>query len=153
MEMDKRILQLGLVVLLALPGLAGATLISKLGGQVVYDTDLDITWLANANLAATNSFGVSGIDTDGTMAWDTATNSTSGWIAGMNTANYLGYNDWRLPTTQVPDTGCTNTDGTPNAYSSGWDCTGSEMGHLLVTNKVKTTAFRRSDLSAILAET
>ncbi|MCE9551092.1 MAG: DUF1566 domain-containing protein, partial [Betaproteobacteria bacterium] len=78
---------------------ANATLVSALGGQVVNDTDLNITWLANANLADTQAFGVSGINANGTMNWYTA----KLWIAAMNTANYLGYKDWRLPT--VTDTG------------------------------------------------
>ncbi len=74
---------------------ANANLVSALGGQVVNDTDLNITWLANANLADTQNFGVSGIDANGRMTWYTA----QIWIGAMNTANYLGYNDWRLPTT------------------------------------------------------
>ncbi len=64
--------------------------------QAYYDTVLDITWLANANLAVTNTFGVAGINADGTMNWNTA----NSWIAAMNTdggTGYLGYNDWRLP--------------------------------------------------------
>ena len=48
----------------------------------------------------------------------------------MNTANYLGFNDWRLPATLVPDNGCTNLDGSLRTDSGGWNCTGSEMGHL-----------------------
>jgi len=39
----------------------------------------------------------------------------------MNTANYLGYNDWRLPT-------ALNQNGT--GPCSGYNCTSSEMGHL-----------------------
>lgn len=58
-----------------------AALVSRLGGQAYYDTNLNITWLANANLA-------------GVMDW----NAAQSWIAGLNSANYLGYNDWRLPT-------------------------------------------------------
>ena len=81
---------------------ANAALTSALGGQVVNDTDRNIVWLANANLADTNSFGVSGINANGTMSWFTAQN----WIGAMNTANYLGYNDWRLPTTLQPDPSC-----------------------------------------------
>jgi hypothetical protein len=107
---------------------ANANLVSALGGQVVNDTDLNITWLANANLADTQAFGVSGITADGSMNWNTA----KLWIAAMNTANYLGYNDWRLPT--VTDTG---TPGCNGAYS-GTDCgfnvntaTG-EMAHLYI---------------------
>ena len=98
--MYKRISGPGLAALLVLSGLATtaqATLISRLGGQAYYDTVLDITWLANANLAASNTFGVSGISTDGKMTWNTATGA-GGWIEGMNNVSYLGFSDWRLPT-------------------------------------------------------
>lgn len=61
--------------------------------EVYYDTALNITWLANANLAASNSFGVAGIDAFGRMSWATA----QSWIGAMNSANYLGFSDWRLP--------------------------------------------------------
>ena len=116
---------------------ANATPVSALGGQVVNDTDLNITWLANANLAASNTFGVSGINANGTMDWDLA----KLWIAAMNTANYLGYNDWHLPT--VTDTG---TSGC-NFANSGTDCgynvdtdTG-EMAHLFY-DELGNKAFR-----------
>ena len=104
-----------------------AALVSRLNGEAVYDTDLDITWVANANLAASNQFGVtSGIILTGAaagqMTWDTA----QSWIAGMNAANYLGLNDWRLPTTQTPDASCS----TSQVNAIGNNCTRSEMGHL-----------------------
>src|ERR1700693_2381010 len=86
---------------------ANAALTSALSGQVVNDTDLNITWLADANYAKTN-----GYDTDGLMTWADA----QSWITSLNTANYLGFNDWRLPTTSVT--------------CFGYNCTGSEMGHL-----------------------
>jgi subtilisin family serine protease len=95
------------------PPPSNGTLLSRLNGQAVYDPDRNITWLANANLAASNTFGVSGvrIQYGGIMSWSTAQN----WIAAMNAANYLGYSDWRLPTSDT---------------CSGYNCTGSEMGHL-----------------------
>ncbi len=73
--------------------------------QAYYDAVLNITWLANANLAMTNSFGVSGICTSdpqctgepGVMTWYVAQD----WIAAMNTASYLGVSDWRLPNMDV----------------------------------------------------
>ena len=119
---------------------ANAALVSALGGQVVNDTDLNITWAANANLAATNTFGLSYgvnygtdiygyqsiINSDGSMTWGGAQK----WIAAMNTANYLGYNDWRLPTTLQPDATCNGGSG---GVSYGRNCTGSEMGHLFYT--------------------
>lgn len=106
-------------VLLICTANVNAALESRLGGQVVYDSDLNITWLANANLAATNTFGVSGISSNGSMNWNTAQN----WIGVMNSTSYLGYNDWRLPVTLQPDASCQNAGFWAN-------CTGSEMGHL-----------------------
>jgi len=88
-----------------------AALLSRLGGQAVYDTDRNITWLANANLAASNTLGVTGINGNGTMNWAKANE----WIAAMNSANYLGVNDWRLPTTLQPDPSCGGQSG-GNSY-------------------------------------
>jgi hypothetical protein len=93
---------------------ANAALTTALGGQVVNDTDRNVTWIADANLAATNTFGVSAIGSDGRMNWITAQH----WIGAMNTANYLGYSDWRLPTLTV----------TPGPFGEFADT--GEMGHL-----------------------
>lgn len=131
---------LAAAVLLSAAGAAQANLISALGGQVVNDTDLNITWLANANLSATNTFGLAtGVDlgpnagvtnvgpstiySNGAMTWGGALK----WIGAMNAANYLGYHDWRLPTTLQPDATCQYQNG---GVSDGYNCTGSEMGHL-----------------------
>lgn len=102
---------------------AHAVLTLSDGDMTVYDSDLNIYWLANANLAATNTFGVSGIASGGYMDWNTA----QSWIAGMNATNYLGFNDWRLPTTLQPDASCSYPS---SSDSWGYNCTGSEMGHL-----------------------
>jgi hypothetical protein len=121
-------------------GSANAALVAALGGQVVNDTDLNITWLANANLTATNTFGLatgvnlgsvnaiadSIINSNGTMTWGGALT----WINAMNAANYLGYNDWRLPITPRSDTSCTYG---LFGDTTGYNCTGSEMGHLYYT--------------------
>lgn len=98
------------------------------GGGLIYDDELNITWLADANLAASNTFGVPGIGAGGALNWDTA----QSWIAAMNTAGYLGYSDWRLPATLVPDSSCTDDiAGTiPSTDPTGLNCTGSEMGQL-----------------------
>lgn len=68
--------------------------LTDLGNGIVYDDASHLDWLQNANLAATNTFGVSGINADGSMTWATA----ESWIAALNAADYLGHNDWRLPT-------------------------------------------------------
>lgn len=91
-----------------------ATLIDR-GNGLIYDTDLDVTWLADANYAKT-----SGYSSDGLMAWAVANT----WA---NLLIYGGYDDWRLPTTQQPDPSCSD-QGTGS--SLGYHCTGSEMGHL-----------------------
>jgi hypothetical protein len=105
---------------------AHAALLSRASGAAYYDDVLDITWLADANLVASNTFGVTGIDPAGYMTWAEA----GEWIAAMNTANYLGVNTWRLPT--VTDTG---TPGCDYAYT-GTDCgfnvdlSTGEMAHM-----------------------
>lgn len=112
-------LLVGLLVSLGFCGTTNAALISRLGGQAYYDNVLDITWLADANLADTNAFGVVGINANGSMNWDEA----NAWIAGMNGANYLGFGDWRLPTVSPVSGGAEfNTDFSNNGttdYGSG----------------------------------
>ena len=61
--------------------------------EVYYDTELQISWLTDTNLAESSTFGVEGIRDDGGMSWHTA----HAWIEAMNAASYLGINDWRLP--------------------------------------------------------
>ena len=70
-----------------------ASLIDR-GHGFIYDDVLDITWLQDARLAASSTFGVSGIQSDGSMTWETGFE----WIAAMNATNYLGFDSWRMPT-------------------------------------------------------
>ena len=82
--------------------------------EAYYDTDLDITWLADANYANT-----SGYNAGGTMTWATANT----WAASLSFTDGVNtYDNWRLPTTLQPDASC--------AGQSGYNCAGSEMGHL-----------------------
>jgi hypothetical protein len=112
---------------------ADAALLSRAGGQAYYDDVLNITWLRNANLAATNSFGVAGIidagEGPGQMTWATA----QLWVGAMNAADYLGVNNWRLPETLQPDPTCSQQYGDK---SYGHTCQGSEMGHLFYVNGI-----------------
>ena len=64
---------------------ANAALEIRLGGLAVYDTDIDITWLADADYAKT-----SGYDADGLMNWYDANT----WAASLNIGGISG---WRLP--------------------------------------------------------
>jgi hypothetical protein len=104
--------------------------------QAYYDDVLNITWMADANLAATEDFGVADIDpgnnTPGGATWFVGQQ----WIAAMNASNggtgYLGADDWRLPNTPQPDSSC-GTQYQPPGFPSqgyGFGCTGSEFGHL-----------------------
>jgi len=113
---------------------AKAALVSRLGGQAYYDTVLDITWLADMNLAASNTFGLPYntdlgdypgdtyaisyyelIDTTGSMTWGAAYH----WIDAMNAASYLGVNDWRLPA--LLDTGNPGCDFAYSGTDCGWN--------------------------------
>jgi hypothetical protein len=117
------------MVMFSVVSTANAALVSRLSGSAVYDDDLNVTWTGDANLAATNTFGVAGINANGTMNWATA----NSWITAMNNADYLGFNDWRLPGTLIPDdTSCTSdtAGNTASGDSTGFNCIGSEMGHL-----------------------
>ncbi len=127
-----------LLVLLFFSGIVQSALIGGLpstsGGtdyQVYYDDVLDITWLADANLSASNTFGVSGIDAAGKMNWDSAVS----FVAAMNAANYLGSNQWRLPAfIDIDNDGCVDdfsysgTDCGYNVVSTGPNA--SEMASL-----------------------
>jgi hypothetical protein len=117
------------------------------GVQCVYDNDAaDITqdattlgpkglvWLADANFAASNNFGISGINPDGSMTWETAIN----WINALNnfvnsdgTIGYLGHTNWSLPGTLQHDPGHTLTG--PTGDSFGYNNTLSPMDHLFYT--------------------
>lgn len=101
---------------------ANAALYSRVGGQAYYDDTLNVTWVQDAGLAATNTFGVTGIDASGKMSWDTA----QSWIVAMNGANYLGSSTWRLPNmVDINNDGCQdnfarqNTDCGYNVVSVG----------------------------------
>ena len=103
------------VTVLFLSTTANAALIERLGGLAYYDTDANLTWLADANYAQT-----SGYDADGYMDWVEA----NAWASGLNISGVTG---WRLPTTSQPDLGCSNQD---DEKSWGYGCTSSEMGNL-----------------------
>jgi hypothetical protein len=106
------------------PPAAGKGLEVNPGGQTVYDPVAEVTWLADANLAARETFGVADISPDGAMEHTAADQ----WVGAMNKADqgrgYLGHTNWQLPATGPPDSSC-SMKGT-----TGFDCTGSAMGEL-----------------------
>jgi len=77
-------------------------------GRSVYDPILNVTWPTDANLAATDTFGLprcigvghTGLNgappcvaDEGTMNWTSA----NLFVQGMRDANYLGGSNWQLP--------------------------------------------------------
>jgi hypothetical protein len=79
--------------------------------EAYYDTELNITWLADA-------------DMNGPMTWDAANT----WVANLSFTDGVNvYDNWRLPSTLQPDLSCSTQSG---GDSYGYNCTGSEMGHL-----------------------
>ncbi len=95
-----------------LPLLPAQAALFDRGNGLIYDDDRDITWVQDANYAAT-----SGYAPGGAMGFYAA-------IAWADQLVFAGYDDWRLPTTLVPDPTC-EID-----LSVGNGCMGSEMGHL-----------------------
>jgi hypothetical protein len=116
---------------------ANAALVSRLDGAAYYDTVLDITWLANANAGAGTIYDDGPSSTDGSMSWINA----QAWIASLNASNYLGVNDWRLPTVSPIDgdsfdltfsnNGTTDVGHNISAPGSAFaGSTASELAHL-----------------------
>lgn len=62
------------------------------GNGLIYDDVLNVTWLADANLAKSLRT-LSTIGPDGSMTRASA----DIWLEGVNHDGHLGFNDWRLP--------------------------------------------------------
>lgn len=92
-----------------------AALVSRLAGAAYYDTELDITWLTDANYART-----SGDDSDGLMTWDDAMAWAEQLVVG-------GYDNWRLPSYR-------RSADTTLAPCIGYDCADSEMAFMYYVN-------------------
>jgi hypothetical protein len=101
---------------------AGATLTLSADGLTVYDTVNNITWLADANLPASNRFGIPVCNASSTQVCINASGSMSyqaaaAWVAAMNAANDLGHTNWQLPTTpSIDNTGCSFTGTHGNSF-------------------------------------
>lgn len=101
-----------LLAAIALAGPAQAALVNR-GGGMIYDSDLNITWLQDWNLP-----GTSGVSPFGQLTWGGA----MAWAADLV---FGGYSDWRLPT-------ALNSDGS-GPCGPGYNCRSSELGHLWYT--------------------
>ena len=106
--------------------LSGAAIAASDDSAVfLYDTDLNITWLRDANR-------------NGSMSWAAA----NAWASGLSVA---AFNGWRLPTTLQPDASCSqqSISFTPSMPRQGYgfNCSGGEMGHLWYNTLGNTAGF------------
>lgn len=117
---------------------AGASLVPSNGGLTVDDSQ-GITWLADADLPATQPFSLSPcsttltsdcINANGSMDYQAALQ----WVTGLNSYNgvgYLGHNNWQLPATAGVDPGCTASGAHQEGFA--YNCAGSALGSLYYT--------------------
>jgi len=124
MDTCKLLTATALVAALSIPTITHASLVGRLaateGGtdyQAYYDTEADLTWLADANAAGT------------IMNWSDA----NSWAAGFSID---GVDGWRLPDTLQPDRNC-GINNVPHGYV----CTESEMGNLFYNSLGNTALF------------
>lgn len=120
------------------PGLAAADepLLTSPDGATVYDTAHHVTWLADADLPASNTFGLPRCDGSGAEPCVNQSGSMTyasavAWVDAMNAAHYLGHANWRLPTTPATDPTCPKTGQHGNSF--GFGCLGSALGSLYAT--------------------
>ena len=129
----KRVLLFAVLVLACRP--ASAELIDR-GNGLIYDTDQNLTWLKDANYAATQYFRSGGRrgDQDGLMEWATA----NAWARSLFVG---GYNDWRLPAIlDLSGTGCDFAyTGTDCGYNT--DVTVSEISYMFHKNLGNVSVF------------
>lgn len=86
--------------------------------EAYYDTDLNITWLADTSIYGYGSMS---------MYWADA-NTWAANLSIVDNINHVTYDNWRLPATLQPDASCSAQSS--GGASFGFGCTGSEMGHL-----------------------
>lgn len=93
--MKALISSLVLCTVLTASGAAQASLVDR-GGGLIYDNDLNVTWLANANYGAGSAYDDLASSTDGRMSWANAVF----WAANLSyydSVRNVTYTDWRLP--------------------------------------------------------
>ena len=118
-------------ILLIISDSTNAALVSRLGGLAYYDTEADLTWLADIQYARTSGYSSDNANGE-TFSSSThiLENGQMGWDAALIWADQLNINGvtgWRLPETFLPDSTCgaLYTNG-----PSGFNCTGSELGNM-----------------------
>jgi hypothetical protein len=114
------LITIGLFISQAIFFCANAELINK-GSGLIYDTDLDVTWLQDANYAHTSDYADA--DSLGRMQWEDAMK----WAENLE---YQGYSGWRLPKALLED----------GSVCSGLNCDQTEALHLFIEEGISRTA-------------
>ena len=120
---------------------AEAGLILSADGMTVYDSANNVTWLANADLAAIMPLGVApcgGAVTSGCVNKSGAMDYAAAvqWVGDLNSTAYQGHTNWQLPTTASLDKGCTATG--PHGEHFGYGCSASALGSLYINSLALT---------------
>ena len=117
--MSNQLKSLVAAAVLVFAGTAQAALIDR-GGGMIYDDVLKITWLSDWLYAKTQYEDTAGAQGAENGRMDRA--AANGWARDLV---YGGYSGWRLPTSL-------NIDG--SGPCDGFNCAGSEMGHMFYNN-------------------
>lgn len=115
------------------------------GNGLVYDDILDITWLQDANLPLSETFGISGYAQSGNYAGMMNYATALQWLQAMNDIKYKGFNNWRLPSVNPVNgvsfsNSCTPTGACDTGYNIGKTgtvyagTTASELAYMYYTN-------------------
>lgn len=105
---------LSTIVLFTVSGAVQAALVDR-GGGLIFDTALNVTWLADANYAQT-----SGYHPNGQMTWDEATVWASN-LSFYDSVRKVTYTDWRLPNTGPVNGVAMTPEPFPGGYASSWN--------------------------------
>ncbi|MGO9658188.1 MAG: hypothetical protein ACLQVK_20635 [Acidimicrobiales bacterium] len=120
-----------------------ATLAPSPNGLTIYDATTGVTWLADADLAASHRFGLpvcpaaageACVNPAGSMNYQSAL----AWVEAMRSADYLGHADWQLPTTPNSEprsrTICPRIGPKPYRNQFGFNCVDNGLGSLFYTD-------------------
>lgn len=102
------------------------------GFEAFYDTELNISWLADASYPATLKLGAAAVDAN--KPWDSTTNVTLRWdeaVAFVNNLNVAGVTGWRLPSrTAGVGSVCSPVPGLGYCINHVANLQDSELAHL-----------------------
>lgn len=163
------------IVLITLSSSASAKLFNR-GGGLIYDSALNVTWLADANYATTdlNDLTVNAIiSTQSTIDGhilsinDFLKNTASGiytgqmsWWGAKAWANHLvythpllgvTYNQWRLPKIPLNSINCTNYNNSSRIDTYGYNCNDSELGRLYYVEFGAIPSLKASGIAASIS--